>query len=88
MSKILAHAKERAAIIGLEKQVPSLDGQVAFAQHTSKKLDFAQKQNIFLSDNLVRVIFNLVTNLHACVGQMNFELQILKKKGVWINCSF
>ena len=45
ISKIYAHAKEWAAISGFETQDPSLDGQVAFAQHTYHQLDFAQKKN-------------------------------------------
>ena len=85
ISKIYAHAKEWAAISGFETQDPSLDGQVAFAQHTYHQLDFAQKKIIFLSANLVWVIFNVVTTLYPCVGQMNFDFQILKNKNRYVD---
>ena len=71
-----------------EKQVPSLDGQVAFARHTYNQLDFAHKQIRILSANLVLVIFNVVIHLHACVGQMDFELQFLKNKNRYVDIIF
>ena len=85
ISKIYAHAKEWAAISGFETQDPSLDGQVAFAQHTYHQLDSAQKKIKFLSANLVWVIFNVVTTLYSCVGQMNFDFQILKNKNRYVD---
>ena len=44
-----------------------------------------RKKSFFLSANLVWVIFNVVTTLYSCVGQMNFDFQILKNKNRYVD---